>query len=361
MSKLYLDTNVLYQLLGFSKNSRVKSQEALKQFIFNSEVVYLPSVVVCEILVKYKNNADKLQKILHLINNPPFKIVNSGHCRINLELPLFSLVDVNQIKLNLLQISTEIHILLGSKVFYEVFFTRLFLRVAKIYVAFLICVKFYGSNFIEPFALCKDIITYNDTEDTEKAMLWDLFVVYLTKDAKGHDEYLRKVFSKDISLFVEIITSALEERSADKKDIRVFLSSIEDFIEEEQPLKILRKLEKMKYLDKPERTDDENEDERRITEKDINKQVREYMLSVLTKNGNSVHFAQYTMMMLDQWRDGGNKFDKNNVGDMIILTSLDDPDSEMLLFDDNSYNYLQTIAHPSTVLIDRFYNMKELK
>jgi len=80
------------------------------------------------------------------------------------------------------------------------------------------------------------------------------------------------------------------------------------------------------------------------------------ILSPLQTHNLGKYYVSYIERLINKWDKSGNKFQKNDICDMIIIMSLNEDSSEIIVFDDNSYDFLKEINHPSINTIKKFYS-----
>ena len=347
MGKLFIDTQVLYELLGFDSNLKVKSTRALSEYIMNRKDVFITSTVISEILVKQRNCEEKVMQILEFVSNPHFHIVNTPVLGFDCTsfISRFSTTTKNELDVDKIneQIGKEV---LRSKADYEAEFIEFFVAMAKLYLGLLTC--FYiPIQLVEGMRLFQTAIYMQNNLDNIKTELFDSYNA-------DPQKYVQTVFNDSMNTFLSLITGALEDRIKEKthnSNMRKYVKKVKEYQNEQQPLKILKFVETKDFIEAEFSTDDVVEQKNEILN-EIRSKIEEILLN---KVGNA-YFSEYAMMLFDKWRTSGNKFMKNDISDMIILMSLWEPDSEIITFDDKSYDFLAAKGHPSIALIDRFYS-----
>lgn len=329
MGMIFIDTNVLYELIGLSNNSKVNHDE-LQKFINDRNDVYLPYAVIAEILVKNRDSNETLVKIIEYIIKSKFNFSIDW---------LSDLMGKGNIPNYLAKIKVQVNELFKEKIEVESDMLIFFLSIVKLYVGFMFCCVF-NVPLDEGMSLVRDIILFDNEEVNGKLRLKNAY-------DENPQKYVANIFNQYVNEFVDKWVDALNEKYPADKGIKKFTKKVNEYKDvRQQPLLILSLLEGKEWFD--------NEDGC-LTKDNITKEVRNFIWNVLGNKTTNKYVADYSLRLLDTWRISGNKFKKNDILDMIILLNLSQPNSKIIVFDENSYDFLKELNHPSIMLIDRFY------
>lgn len=349
MCKVYLDTNVLYELLDINHNQKL-DKDALLRYINSLDKIYLPSVVISEILIHYRDDDDMLIKILKFIGDSKYEIVMSKYLSFSGNYDMFNLTDESLIRKYLPNFKRVINGLLETKIREESSFMLLFYKISVLHMIWLICKLFSDDQEQE----LKFLSFFKEGLNIFIAVYDMTFNEALTQGYAYNDEIhlAKSAFSVSSKMSIDFIIYALEnlhnytnkELSSEHKKLLKKLKRYFNEKANEQPLKVMNWLEK-KYTTES----IENAESEKI------ETFTEMFKTQLSSHGINEYYVDYIMRMFNRWRCEGNKFEKNDIWDMVVLTSLEDPGSILVVFDDNSYDFLKEKGHRSIEIIDMFY------
>ncbi len=343
MNKLFIDTNVLYEVLGYTRNEKVNHNELIS-LINSSEIIYLSSAVIAEILVRYRNNDEKLIDVLSVIGDNRFKKTQSKYMVFPYELDMFNLTDKNVIRANLDHFKKQIDVIMSVKATVEMEFMNMFIAMIEITIATILIWIFETEEerkcrllrFYKEFILIQKDVLF---DNTEKNMLYEAY-----KKNQEHD-FCKSIFDYRLNYLFDNWVSLLEEANP------CFFSNID--------AKMAKKLNKKIEVNKVQPSLMIQWLESRIPDSQqclIREEIRELLSMNLYDHNISPIYVEYFIMLYDRICQNGNKFLKNDICDMLILMSLDVPDAEILLFDENSYKFLKSIKSSSVSFIDKYYS-----
>lgn len=350
MCKVFVDTNVLYELLGINHNCKVNT-EHFNEYINSLDKVYIPSVSIGEILVHFRNDDSKLIEILKFIGDSKFEVVKSKYFSFDGHYDMFNLTNEIMIQSNLKNFKLVIDKFLEIKVNEESDFMLLFYKISTLHIICLV-IHLFEDNLQEQLILLR---YFKEVIDIRIAINSQIFSECLTEGYKNNKEAIAARHSFDVSLImsIEFIIYSLEHLHEYRGKVlslkhKKLLKKFKKFFNEnakKQPLKILNWLEK-KYIE--EKSGTENYDKLEV--------YTDMFKDILKSHKISNYYVDYIERMFNKWRVSGNKLEKNDIWDMVVLMSLDDPNSILIVFDDNNYEFLKEKVHKSIEIIDMFYN-----
>jgi len=142
MKKIFLDTNVLYELIGLSLNKKVRHEE-LKTFIAETDAeICVTTAVISEILIHNRHDDDKLISILKFIGNARIKKIKSHYIAFPCDIDIFNLDNEQLIKSKMSNFKFVIDEIMWNKSTNETNLMILLFKIIAMYYASLYILNF---------------------------------------------------------------------------------------------------------------------------------------------------------------------------------------------------------------------------
>ena len=319
MSDFILDTNTLYTLLGTEPETKITklNLEALAKI----HKIYIPSVVVYEVIIHYRNDISKIKIIAdYFLNNRNRVFINIRHLLIDIKVT--KVIEKSIKSNNLSELQNDIDILLDAKITCEIDFINFF-----IFVSFIGIIKVLIED--EEYNYSEEILKKIEHNSIE-------FLAMITKELKNRFKFdLRKAYIDGTteewskSIFIETFYTQLrawfsiyfctvynidikKKLSEDeKRTYDLFVSSnsvilkIENLIKKGwNPLSV--------FANKKDR-------------KQIYKYIEFVEAAMSSRMGIDITKTpkEFMSFMFEKIYIAGKKFEKNDTMDLLILYSLD--------------------------------------
>lgn len=330
---VFFDTNAIYEYLEIDHNSKVNKEDFLK-YIDTISKIHLPTAAILELLVKYRNNDEMLIKILTSISSSKFAIYPTKYLAIKSDFAIFKLKTESDITRNMVKIKEQINEFLRAKIADEAKFMLMFYKIISLIIVSLVIQLLIDDDAERINALGQLTAAQKIFYEVSN----QLFHEFLTDAYNDNDEknMAKSLFDFQVMQNVSFIFYYFEDYNLSEDKKKRLGKLIKKFNEvRNQPIKVIKQLESAYkgekwYLDQ--------------------------FQYVLKQHNISTYYWQFIDAKIQKWCLDGNKLRKNDIIDMIILTTLDEPDSILITFDDGSYGFLKDKKHKSVEIIDLFYN-----